>query len=393
MKYPKLKQRVLCQLTVGLPIILLILIPLLLVLLAGVTVWVFIGGLVLACVYLFCNISTLFFLDIALSTVHSMENERLEYRTEQNGTTRDEIAHAILSRCRSWGTQLPGQSDDNLLFYLHKPSFIKFYSGYQYRVVVRSVPQVDPDSYRLYRTQATQLMRQAPVGTSAWWQTRQEKEQPVCKADVLILLADTVAPSCKSLPYQDQALRVCLVECATGKYYMNSELESYEQGVMPKPAQNYQVELLHKLVFDDHLPLESNPDAPPASGMFSPEDSLWTFLARTRRDFKDIDEESEREEEEMLKTLPENQVQMGECAIYYKYHSRLYICNCVPDDDDPKLLLSVFPDLGSVGFNKDHSKLTRRDCSDAEKSRLMSAVRSWATANGWRIEDCDDDEA
>ena len=71
MKYPKLKQRVLCQLTVGLPIILLILIPLLLVLLAGVTVWVFIGGLVLACVYLFCNISTLFFLDIALSTVHS----------------------------------------------------------------------------------------------------------------------------------------------------------------------------------------------------------------------------------------------------------------------------------------------------------------------------------
>ena len=233
MKYPKLKQRVLCQLTVGLPIILLILIPLLLVLLAGVTVCVFIGGLVLACVYLFCNISTLFFLDIALSTVHSMENERLEYRTEQNGTTRDEIAHAILSRCRSWGTQLPGQSDDNLLFYLHKPSFMKFYSGYQYRVVVRSVPQVAPDTYRLYRTQATQLMRQAPVGTSAWWQTRQEKEQPVCKADVLILLADTVAPACKSLPYQDQALRVCLVECATGKYYMNSELESYEQGVMP----------------------------------------------------------------------------------------------------------------------------------------------------------------
>ena len=127
--------------------------------------------------------------------------------------------------------------------------------------------------------------------------------------------------------------------------------------------------------------------------MFSPEDSLWTFLARTRRDFKDIDEESEREEAEMLKTLPENQVQMGECAIYYKYHSRLYICNCVPDGDDPKLLLSVFPDLESVGFNKDHSKLTRRDCSDAEKSRLMSAVRSWATANGWRIEDFDDDES
>lgn len=91
----------------------------------------------------------------------------------------------------------------------------------------------------------------------------------------------------------------------------------------------------------------------------------------------------------MLKTLPENQVQMGECAIYYKYRGRLYICNCVPDGDDPKLLLSVFPDLESVGFNKDHSKLTRRDCSDAEKSRLMSAVRSWAAANGWRIEDSD----
>ena len=391
MKYPKLKQRVLCQFTVGLPIILLILIPLLLVLLAGVTVWVFIGGLVLACVYLFCNISTLFFLDIALSTVHSITNERSEYRTEQNGTTRNEIAHAILSRCHSWGTQLPGQSDDNQLFYLHKPSYMKFYSGYQYRVVVRSVPQVDPDTYRLYCTQAAQLMRQAPAKAPAWWQSREEKAQPVCKADVLILLADTITPACKTLPYQDQKLRVCLVECTTGNYYMNSELESYEQGVMPKPAQNDQVELLHKLVFDNHLPLESSPDAPPTSGMFSPEDSLWTFLARTRHELKDIDEESEREAENMLKTLPENQVQMGECAIYYKYHSRLYICNCVPDCDNPKLLLSVFPDLESIGFNRDHSKLTRRDCSDEENARLMSAVRSWAAAEGYIIEQ--DDEA
>ena len=173
---------------------------------------------------------------------------------------------------------------------------------------------------------------------------------------------------------------------------MNSELEAYEQGAMPKPVQNYQVQLLQKLVFDNRLPLDSSPSTLPVPALASPDDSLWQFLSNLRQALRQSDQEENEQAKVMLDTLSEDQVRMGDCVIYYKHQSRLYLCNFIPDDDDPKLILDPFPDCESIRYNKDKDKLIRHNCSDAEEARLMSTVHTWAAANGWRIESCDPED-
>ena len=259
--------------------------------------------------------------------------------------------------------------------------------------MVYSAAHLTPEEYRRSRHKARHLFLKAPEGKHGWWQTKNEKSQPVCQINVLIILADTVAPECKVLPYRDHDPLVCLAECSTGKYYLDSTQEYYDLGAMPKPPQNFQSSLLWKLMFRGHLPLKSSPAMVEEAPVDDLDQSIWSFLAELRRNFRDGDDELKREAEKMLKTLPENQLRQTQCIIYYKYHDLLFVYNYQYDEDAPKV--SSFPSLDdkALKYDEKNDKVLHRKYSKDEERHVIAAIRSWATVNGWRIEDCDDDES
>ena len=83
---------------------------------------------------------------------------------------------------------------------------------------------------------------------------------------------------------------------------------------------------------------------------------------------------------------------MDDNTIYYKYRTRLYSCNFLPDKRNPKRIYGLTPDTESLQYGKKHEKIVRRACSKEEEVRLMSAVRSWAATEGYIIEQDDEIE-
>ena len=83
---------------------------------------------------------------------------------------------------------------------------------------------------------------------------------------------------------------------------------------------------------------------------------------------------------------------MDDSTFYYKYHSRLYSCNFLPDKRNPKRIYGLTPDTESLQYDKKHEKIVRRACSKEEDTRLMSAVCNWAAMEGYSIEQDDESE-
>ena len=107
MKYPKLRQTVLCQILLYLPVIVLCFGS---TLLCGALdlsgVWIIVGG-VLALVYILVNFVYLLIAEAMLFSIRNYKKQRREYITIQNGTTRTDVSRAILSRLQRWGKQQP----------------------------------------------------------------------------------------------------------------------------------------------------------------------------------------------------------------------------------------------------------------------------------------------
>lgn len=392
MKYPKLKQTVLCQILLYLPVILLFFGPMLLGLALDLSgIWIIVG-LVLALVYMLVNFMYILIAEAMLFSIRNYKKQRREYITTQNGTTRADVSRAVLSRLKRWGRQQSTGDGDYLLYYRNAASIQKWYSRLQYRVVVYSTAHLTAEEYRRCRHRSRHLFLKAPEGKYGWWQTKDEKSQPVCQINVLIILADTVAPECRVLPYRDHEPLVCLAECSTGKYYLDSTQEYYDLGAMPKPPQNFQSSLLWKLMYRGRLPLKSSPAMVEEAPVDNLNQSIWSFLAELRRDFKDGDDELKREAVKMLKTLPENQLRQTDCIIYYKYHDLLFVYNYQYDDAEPKVISFPFLDEKALKYDEKNDKVLHRKYSKDEERHVIAAIRSWAAANGWRMEESDPEE-
>ena len=257
-----------------------------------------------------------------------------------------------------------------------------------YRVAVFSVMQLDQRSYRRCILTAQQVLRTAPA------RILPKSSRPGNNAAVraVIILADTITPDCRALPYHNSDLRICIADCSAGKYYMDSRQEPYPLDSFDRNTESCEVLLLWKLVFGGRPPLKTSPATVPYTLPYSPETSLWTYIADAWKDLRHARENYESSVKSILRNLPENQVCMDDSTIYYKYHTRLYSCNFLPDKRNPKRISCLTPDTESLQYDKKHEKIVRRACSKEEDARLISAVRNWAAMEGYSIEQDDESE-
>ena len=71
---------------------------------------------------------------------------------------------------------------------------------------------------------------------------------------VLIVLADTLDEELKRVPYKQDELRLCLVDCSNGAYYFDCRRDYYDIGAMAKPKNGFQVQAIRLLVFGGRVP-------------------------------------------------------------------------------------------------------------------------------------------
>ena len=150
MKYPKLKQTVLCQYLLYLPFALLLIGGFALGIFLTETLSTWLGitvmflGLILSLVYrlfqalLFSETSELLF------QIRTWNTLRSEYITAENGSSCSAVKNTIFRRCRKWGTERPqSRSPECTLFYrnLRDPSISS--APYSYRVAMVSVAELD----------------------------------------------------------------------------------------------------------------------------------------------------------------------------------------------------------------------------------------------------------
>ena len=395
MKHPKLKQTVLCQVLLYAPFLIFSLggLTLAILLCEVLPTWLFVtilfSGLLLAFAYLiFLRFLFTDFSDL-LFEIRNWYSLRTEYITDKNGSSCGAVKDTIFRRCRRWGIEIPQPQDaECTLFYRNLRSPGISTAPHPYRAAVFSVMQLDQRSYRRCIFSAQQAFRTAPARTLP----KSPRPGNNAAVRVVIILADTITPGCRTLPYQNSDVRVCIADCSAGKYYMDSRQEPYSLDNFDRNAKSCEVLLLWKLVFGGHPPLAASPAAVPYTLPYSPETSLWEYIADSWTNLHRARKKYESSVKSLLRNLPENQVRVEDGTIYYKYHTRLYSCDFLPDKQNPKRIHYLTPDTESLQYDKKHEKIVRRECSKEEEVRLMSAVRSWAAAEGYIIEPSEEPE-
>ena len=256
MKHPKLKQTVLCQGLLYAPFVIFTVggLTLGILLCEVLPTWLFLmillSGLLLGLVYLlflflFTDSSELLF------EIHNWYSLRTEYVTDKNGSSRGAVKDTIFRRCRRWGVEVPQlQYPECTLFYRNVRSPGISTAPHPYRVAVFSVMQLDQRSYRRCILTAQQVLRTAPA------RILPKSSRPGNNAAVraVIILADAITPECRTLPYQNSDLRICIADCSAGKYYMDSRQESYSLDSFDRNTESCEVLLLWNLVFGGRPP-------------------------------------------------------------------------------------------------------------------------------------------
>ncbi len=384
MKYPKLNQTVLCQFILYLPFLLLAIggFALGILLIEAVSTWLGIAvmflGLILSLAYLLFRAVLFLGTSDLLFKIRNWKTLRSEYITTKNGSSSNAVKDTIYRRCRKWGTEAPqSHTSECTLFYRNLPSPTISTAPYFYRVAVFSVTKLDQKVYRRCIYLAQQAFRTIPARKPKSRTPRYNT--PIC---VIIILAETITPECRTLPYQDRDFRVCIADCSSGKYYMNSMQEPYSLGDLDRNEESCEVFLLWKLEFGGRPPIKTSPATIPYSLAYSPDTSLWHYISDTWKQQVHLRENYEKKIQTMLLTLPENQISVNEDTIFYKYNTRLYTCYFLPGKNEPNVMLALSPDYESLQYDPAQEKIIRHKCSKAEEARLMSAVRTWAAANG-----------
>ena len=407
MKYPKLKQTVLCQVLLYLPSLSFFLWIAALSLIPGTwkdCVPVTLGGFFLfgggSLWYLFHNFALLFSSDMLFSMIRQWKKDRAEYRTFRNGGDRPQIRKTILRRCARWGKcfEMPTNPTSAVdIYYRNGYSWTIFWSAIEKRVAVCTTDILSVEQYRLLTGQARRMLSAVPHGKPRF-KTKRERNAPRAQANVILILADTVDDEVKALARKPLAkteefcILPCVIQCSGGYYYTNCTAEYYEQGMMPRPVENFAAAMIRQLVFARRLPKE-NRDTQPVYAFTSDIDmSLWEYCKTFGDKMHEADDALKKDRTKAFHRMRNGEARIGDGVIWYKRDNRLAEYAFVPDDED-EMLVTLIPDevwyykkdegfLFSVLFR---SSLNRRKMKKSEPEQVQKSMETKLIAEGYRI--------
>lgn len=407
MKYPKLKHTVLCQVLLYLPGISCFLWLAALALIPGewkecvpLMLGIFFALAAFSVWYLFYNFAVFMASDCLFSVIRQWKKDREEYRTDRNGTGTEKIRKTILRRCALWGKRFETQTGNGeavRIYYRHGYSWTVFWSAIEKRVAVCTVDTLTAEQYHLLSGQARRMLSAVPAG-KVRFRTKEERNAPCAKVNVVVFLADTVEQEVRRLARKpiekrdDLCIIPCAVQCSDGRYYTDCSASYYEPGMMGCQPENYAFAMIRKLVFAGRLPKENRETQPAPDFAYEIEMSLWEYCRKLQRSLRDADDTVKKDRKKAYRSMRNGETRVGDGAVWYKQNDRLAEYAFLPEDEDETRVVLI-PDQ-SWYYRKDAGLIVslmsgvsfnRRKMKKGEAEQVKRYMEAALVSEGYQI--------
>ena len=405
MKFPKIKNTVLCELILYFPGFAMLWYLIIMILLHGeeanLNAVQIIGLLASAAFSLWYllypkNLGLLMASSIMFAAIRSWKRDRLEYRTFRNGHSLAVAKKRILRRCRLWGRRYKdlGVSDTEQfqIFYRHCSTASALISCIEKRIAVCSVDHLTAENYSALITRAGRLLKQIPNG-KIYFKTSSEKKAPRSYVYVVVILADRIDPEVRTMARKTRIskdteyLLPCVSECPSGTYYLDGGREVYMTGLTACPAKNFALSLIHKLVFANHWPLKDKTQLPAYEIKNDLDMSLWEYIRDFNKTMHEDKTGLEKERKKMMRLLSDGEIHVGEYAIYYQMGKRLVECTYLLDEDDEKLISFRVEEFCHIREKESPHKVYKRKMKKEQIIAAADKIEELLIADGYRIEE------
>ena len=379
MKFPKIKNALLCRILVFVVVIGAFLLPIAIIIPLGFIppeVKLIVGcALALALVfYIVKNFVVLMGMDVELAVLHAKGKARKSFTLPERFTP-----ESVEARLPRYGMEcIPEKSDltPHSLRYKSKASLTVYSKGKEGMIASYYTPHLSAESYRDITESAKLYFDSLKGRKKQILLDKAQKKAPLNIAAVILIFATRVEDSFKSELFEavadkgdgfDLSILPCVIDLMSG-------VATFDSLLIPNvgagnPAKNRAIQLIEKYLFDGRLTYEQSPDTLEPEEGYDPEESLWSFWRRKAAEAKKEDIEMVERYQSMAHgeiILEDGYIYLkwGECGIWvsaeedtetgeveidaidYWYYPKSSKIDPESESEIKKLLISYYADLG-----------------------------------------------
>lgn len=338
MKYPKLRQALLCRILTyvvvlggfGVPIAAVCCMRFLPEPVRVAIVLALVVGLL---VYLFKNLVVLMGLDMTLAMLHCNLTARTCYDLPR-GRSLPVIQKSI---CR-FGTAcvpVPIQPQPLHLRYRLSSSATVYAKGIEKVVAVYETDYLDAEQYHtIFRSAKTNSSRLTGKKKPLFLDKAQ-KEAPLNRVTVTVIFAGKVDETLRQTLYKkvcqqsgdewEDTILPCVIDLEKGQCVFNSERLPYVG--FAYPVKNRGIQLIKRLIFGGHIPIQGNPNYLEAMQGILVEASLWEFWRELSKEMKDTGKEMNKR----MAGMKDGQILWEDDLLYVKWGEKA-VCQWAEQD-------------------------------------------------------------
>lgn len=391
MKFPKLKNPLLCRILQYVVVIVGFYIPAILVgILFEHPLVVVIS--IIACtlallIFMFKNFGVLMLLDTILSLLHCYYSARKSFKCKRNGTSPEKIKKKILKRVRFFGrkkmvsnvTPIP-----EILKYSAKSSWTVYYKGIDKLLLTYSVSFLDDNTLEnISKSARINIKQYAGKGKRLLLDPSQKKEK-VTVASVVVIFADKLEEKTKANLFKTlsknngdgelESTLICVIDLENAIYYFDSVRESFTG--FGYPAKNRAYHMIRKYVFGRKINIRKNKeyvDLPKGLICYNKDkDTLWSVW----RSIKNEDTNYSKTKKKIFKRLQSGEYIFDDDVFYYKIGDRA-LDLLVESDEKGKSVTIQYVDTWSYPKS---NKISKKDIQE-----IRNKAKEYFESQGYSV--------
>lgn len=342
MKFPKLKQALLCRI---LPYVIVLggfVLPIVVVccldfIPEGIRVAVVFALMIGLMAYLFKNFAVLMGMDMALAVLRCNLSARTRYDLPRNRS-----AGAIEKSICRFGTACepaPIQPQPFQLRYRFNASATVYTKGIEKVVAAYEADLLDAEQYRAIFSSAKTNSKALTGRKKPRFLDKEQKKAPLNRVTVIVIFAHKVEEKLRQTLYEqvckqcgdewEDTVVPCVIDMEKGQCVFNSERLPYIG--FAYPVKNRGVRLVQKMVFGGHISLKGNHNYVEPIKDVDTEQSLWDFWGSLVKEMKD----GSKKMSKRMASMADGQILLEENLLYIKRGERA-VCLWVERDEEKK---------------------------------------------------------
>ena len=310
MKFPKLKNALLCRILVYVIVLSIFIIPIVIIATLdfvpeAIKALAVIGFLVALLVYIIKNFALLMGMDIVLTTLHCNITARKRFALPKRFSVKK-----VERRISKFGRQyspIAISPRPNALQYKSSASLTVYSSGIEKVLIVYHIDLLDKSLYHMIINSANANSRSLNGKKKHLIIDKAQKDEPLTRVTVSFIFANQIDPDFRDDMFKavcqkggngfNTANIPCIIDLETGFATFDSERIPYIGFIYP--AKNRGIRLVRKILFNGKLTFSSSPDMLDPIKNVDTEQSLWSYWRSTKKEEILDDKETRKRFEKM----------------------------------------------------------------------------------------------